>query len=51
MQSVEAGRSVVWPGSEVTTKLWLVHAADRANDPLLAALVDALRQVWGVKSS
>lgn len=51
MQSVEAGRSVVWPGSEVTTKLWLVHAADRENDPLLVSLVDALRQVWGVKSS
>jgi DNA-binding transcriptional LysR family regulator len=45
-QSVEAGRSVVWPGSEVTTQLWLVHSADRDADPLLAALLDVLRDVW-----
>ena len=45
-QSVDAGRSVIWPGSHVTTKLWLVHLADRAADPLVAALVDALGHVW-----
>ena len=39
-QSVDAGRSVIWPGTEVTTKLWLVHLADRAADPLLASLDD-----------
>lgn len=45
-QSVDAGRSVIWPRSHVTTKLWLVHLADRAADPLVAALVDALGHVW-----
>lgn len=45
-QSVDAGHSVVWPGSHVTTKLWLVHSADRAADPLLAALTEVLRDVW-----
>ena len=49
-QSVDAGRSVIWQGSPVTTKLWLVHLADRAADPLLAALVDALEQVWRSKT-
>jgi DNA-binding transcriptional LysR family regulator len=49
-QSVEAGRSVIWQGSDVTTKLWLVHLADRSADPLLAALVDALGQVWRAKT-
>lgn len=44
--SVEAGRSAIWPGERVTTKLWLVHLADRNADPLLTALVDALRGVW-----
>jgi DNA-binding transcriptional LysR family regulator len=44
--SVEAGRSIIWPGREMTTKLWLVHSADRAGDPLLAALLDVLRDVW-----
>ena len=49
-QSVDAGRSVVWPGSQVTTKLWLVHAADREADPLLAALTEVLREVWPAES-
>ncbi|MET0682348.1 MAG: LysR family transcriptional regulator [Casimicrobiaceae bacterium] len=50
IQSVDAGRSVIWRGSPVTTKLWLVHLADRAADPLVAALVDALEQVWRSKT-
>jgi DNA-binding transcriptional LysR family regulator len=45
-QSVDAGRSAFWPGSDVTTKLWLVYPADRAGDPLVAALVDSLHHVW-----
>lgn len=44
--SGEEGRSVVWPGTEVTTQLWLVHAAERDADPLLGALVSVLRDVW-----
>jgi DNA-binding transcriptional LysR family regulator len=44
--SIGAGRSVIWPGLRVTTKLWLVHATDRAADPLLAALLEVLRDVW-----
>ena len=47
-QSVDAGRSVVWPGRHVTTKLWLVHPADRRDDPLIVALLDVLRDVWGL---
>jgi DNA-binding transcriptional LysR family regulator len=45
-QSVDAGRTVIWQGPGVTTKLWLVHLADRAGDPLVAALSDALQRVW-----
>lgn len=48
-QSVDAGRSVLWPGAHVTTKLWLVHLADRTADPRIAALVDALHHVWHSK--
>ena len=44
--SVDARHSVIWPGSQVTTKLWLVYAADRETDPLVVALVDVLREVW-----
>jgi DNA-binding transcriptional LysR family regulator len=46
-QSADAGRSAIWPGSTVATKLWLVHSTDRAGDPLLAALVEVLGEVWG----
>ncbi len=45
-QAVDAGRAVVWPGTQVTTQLWLVHAADREGDPLLAALREVLRELW-----
>jgi len=49
--SVDTGHSVIWPGSVVTTKLWLVHAAERASDPLVAALVDVLRDTWLTEAS
>jgi len=42
----EAGRAAIWPGAGVTTQLWLVHAADRDTDPLLAALREVLLEVW-----
>jgi DNA-binding transcriptional LysR family regulator len=45
-QSADAGRSVVWPGREIMTKLWLVHAADRRKDPLIVALREVQRDVW-----
>ncbi len=48
-QSVDAARSVVWPGRHVTTKLWLVHSADRRDDPLIGALLDALCDVWDIE--
>ena len=44
--AVDAGHTVIWPGSQVATRLWLVHAADREGDPLLAALRDVLRELW-----
>ncbi len=50
-QSVDGGRCVVWPGSQVTTKLWLVSPSDRETDPVLAALVDVLRQIWSLAST
>jgi DNA-binding transcriptional LysR family regulator len=49
-QSVDAGHSVIWPSAQVTTQLWLVHAADRETDPLVMALVAVLREIWHVES-
>jgi len=48
-QSVEAGRSVVWPGRQVTTKLWFVHPAHRRTDPLIVALRNVQHDVWSGK--
>jgi DNA-binding transcriptional LysR family regulator len=47
--SVDAGRTLIWPGLQVATKLWLVHSAARATDPLVEALLDVLREVWADK--
>lgn len=44
--TADGGRYFLWPGSEVGTRLWLVHAADRESDPLLAALRDVLDEIW-----
>jgi len=45
-QSIDEGRSAIWPGSQVTTRLWLVQLESRTSDPLLAALTDVLHDVW-----
>jgi len=45
-QSVEAGHGAVWPGTQVTTKLWLVYPTAREIDPLTIALAESLREVW-----
>ena len=50
-QSVDAGRTVRWQGPAVTTTLWLVHPADRAGDPLVNALSDALQRVWRLETA
>jgi DNA-binding transcriptional LysR family regulator len=47
-QSVEAARTVIWPGRRVTTKLWLVYSVERRSDPLIAALLDTLSDVWAI---
>lgn len=44
--SSNAGRSVIWPGVEVSTDLWLVHSVDRNEDPLIEALLSVVRDVW-----
>jgi DNA-binding transcriptional LysR family regulator len=45
--AIEDGLTVTWPGKEITTRLWLVHAQSRAGDPLIAALLDVVHDVWG----
>jgi DNA-binding transcriptional LysR family regulator len=46
LASAQEGRITVWPGAELTTRLWFIFAAQRAADPLLEALRAVLREVW-----
>jgi DNA-binding transcriptional LysR family regulator len=46
LASVQAGRIAVWPGAELSTRLWFIFAAARADDPLVEAVRAILRDVW-----
>jgi len=45
-QSARAGRTVIWPGASMRTRLWLVHAKERGTDPLLRAILDVIAEIW-----
>lgn len=45
-QSTDGASSVAWTGEPITTTLWIVHAMDRRSDPLIAALLEVLRDLW-----
>jgi len=42
------GEVFVWPGAALGTTLRFVYPAERAGDPLLIALRDVIRHVWGI---
>lgn len=46
LESSSAGRSVIWPGAEVSTHLWLVYSVDRTADPLIEAVLTVVCDVW-----
>jgi DNA-binding transcriptional LysR family regulator len=43
-----AGDVCVWEPARAATTLWFIYPAARANDPLIAALVEVVREIWGV---
>lgn len=46
-RGLEAGGEVcVWEPARVTTTLWFIYPAARANDPLIAALLEVVREIW-----
>ena len=42
LEKARRGEVVVWPDARPATTLWFVHRDDRANDPVIAALVQTL---------
>jgi len=41
------GEVCVWAPARAVTTLWFIYPAARANDPLVAALLDVVRETWG----
>ena len=48
-RSLEArGEVFVWGRAQLGTTLRFVYPAERAGDPLLGALLQVIRHVWGI---
>jgi DNA-binding transcriptional LysR family regulator len=44
-----AGEICVWSDLRVNTTLWFVYRAERAQDPVMRALLGVLRDTWGLE--
>jgi len=42
----EEGRIALWTAAKLETRLWFILQASRAEDPLLAAVREVLKEVW-----
>jgi DNA-binding transcriptional LysR family regulator len=49
LASAQEGRITIWPGAEMSTRLWFIFGAEREEDPLLEAVRAVLRDVWRQK--
>jgi len=45
-----AGEVCLWEPARAATTLWFIYSARRANDPLVAALIDVVREIWQLAS-
>lgn len=43
-----SGEVCVWPSARLHTTLWFIHRTERASDPLIAALLQVVRETWSV---
>jgi DNA-binding transcriptional LysR family regulator len=50
LERAREGGVCVWPGARPRTTLWFVYQAARAGDPLIKALLEALRAAWQLES-
>ena len=46
-----AGDLVVWTRAAVDTALWFVCLAKRADEPIIAALLDVVRKTWNLDAA
>jgi DNA-binding transcriptional LysR family regulator len=47
--ALAAGKVIVWGQQRLNTALWFVFSAEQAHDPAIAALVEAVREVWSLR--
>jgi DNA-binding transcriptional LysR family regulator len=50
LERARAGGVCIWRGARPRTTLWFVYQAARAGDPLIKALLEALRAAWQLES-
>ena len=49
--ALERERDVcIWPKARVRTTLWFIYRAERASDPLIAALLKLVAETWQLPS-
>jgi len=44
-----AGEVCLWPQGRATTTLWFIYPQERAEDPVIAALLDVIREIWALR--
>jgi DNA-binding transcriptional LysR family regulator len=46
-----AGEVCLWARGRATTTLWFIYPQERADDPVIRALLDALRDTWSLREA
>jgi DNA-binding transcriptional LysR family regulator len=46
LSAEEEGRVTIWTGAKLETRLWFIHQAKRAEEPMLQAVRAVLAEVW-----
>jgi len=42
------GKLAIWPHARLRTTLWFIYRSERADDPLIAALLKVVAEIWQV---
>jgi DNA-binding transcriptional LysR family regulator len=50
-ERARAGEVCIWSQANVRTTLWFIYRAERASDPLLAALLQVVAETWHVAAT
>jgi DNA-binding transcriptional LysR family regulator len=51
LEKAVAGEVCLWRDVRVATQLWFVHPRERESDPAMVALLDVLKDVWGLRDA